>query len=116
MKVNELHAVVVGVDTRLKAVETEVSTNRKFKHDTNGTLQAHTGKIEVIVTQQNHTAEAIERLTAIVADGMFRFDNGMKEIAKIVNIKYMIIGAAAGCSALVAGSFFLLKTYLDYYK
>lgn len=106
---HDLHLKVTALETKVDIMENEIEINRNFKHATNGVLHSQNGKIDVIVNQQNHTAEAIEKLTLIV-------EEGMKKIAHIINIKFMLVGGAAIGSVMIGGVIFMLKIYLNYYK
>lgn len=108
MKIHDLHILHTALEARVRVMETEIESSRLFKHATNGTLHAHNAKIDVITNQQNHAAEGIERLTKIVEDGM-------KKISQMVNVKFMIIGAAGGCSFIAGIVFIILKLYLDHF-
>lgn len=100
---------IAKLEIEVNTLKSETELNRNFKHTTNGTLHSQNGKIEVIVNQQNNTAEAIEKLTKVV-------EGALDKIGTIINIKFMLVGGAAVGSVMIGGVVFMLKIYLDYYK
>ena len=99
MKILELHAFCKTLETRILSIENEIKNHHDFKYATNS-------KIDLLVNKQNHTTEAIEKLTDIV-------EKSMEKVSQIINIKFMIIGAIGGISAIGTIIWIVLKLYLE---
>lgn len=105
---NRIAKLETESDNHSKEIERhdiEIKTLREFKHNTNGTLQQHNGKLDVIANQQTNTTAAIEKLTKVVEDAI-------KKIGALETVKAMAIGAGLIIPPTLAGCYFLFKWYL----
>jgi chromosome segregation ATPase len=93
------------LETDVARIDAEVTTLRTFKHDTNGTLQQHNGKLDVITNQQTNTTAAIEKLTTVV-------EEAIKKIGALETVKSMAIGAGIMIPPIFGLCYFLFKWYL----
>ncbi len=93
------------LEDKVSKHESEINLLRKFKHDTNGHLQNHNGKLNIIEIQQNSMVNGIDKLTLVVEDAI-------KKISNLMTIKSMVIGAGIVFVPTVTGMFFLFQWYL----
>jgi chaperonin cofactor prefoldin len=103
----QIHERVAVLENRVCTLENEHEATRRFKHSTNNELHAQNGKIEVIMVNQNHTAEAIKALTETLQAAMLK-------VGKLMSLRFMLIGGASAASVMVLGAYYILDLYLQY--
>jgi len=111
-KVSKLQGDVEQLRDKVESHDSEISLLRKFKHDTNGHLQQHNGKFQVIETNQKSVVEELMLIRSDIREWMGKTNNLLNWQ---LSIKFMLVGGAAVGTVMVGGAVFLLRTYVEYF-
>lgn len=104
-QINTLHIKVDKLSDKVDSHDNEIVLLREFKHDTNGHLHVHNGKLNIIENQHISIVASLDRLTSIVEDAI-------KKISGLMALKSMIMGGAVIFIPTVTGMFFIFQWYL----